>query len=226
MASYRTPPAETMSLEDLNDYLSSDRAPPECMLLSDLDGFLTGIAAGPEIIPPSEWLPVVWGGEEPQFDDEGHAQAVLRVITNRYNAIVRGIDEKAVEPVFWHSEDTVVGADWAYGFAQAILLREKTWEKMMRSEAGMMMFPIMLLYEGEELFDELDVDPGEERPSVEDVIDMLPGCVISIAEYWRMSPSEREEFTVDLHAISKVGRNDLCPCGSGKKFQDCCGTIH
>jgi uncharacterized protein YecA (UPF0149 family) len=58
------------------------------------------------------------------------------------------------------------------------------------------------------------------------VIDMLPGCVISIAEYWRMSPSEREEFTVDLHAISKVGRNDLCPCGSGKKFQDCCGTIH
>ncbi|MBR2151422.1 MAG: SEC-C domain-containing protein [Prevotella sp.] len=21
----------------------------------------------------------------------------------------------------------------------------------------------------------------------------------------------------------KVGRNDLCPCGSGKKFKHCCG---
>jgi preprotein translocase subunit SecA len=21
---------------------------------------------------------------------------------------------------------------------------------------------------------------------------------------------------------SKVGRNDLCPCGSGKKYKDCC----
>jgi uncharacterized protein len=23
----------------------------------------------------------------------------------------------------------------------------------------------------------------------------------------------------------KVGRNDLCPCGSGKKFKHCCGKI-
>ena len=22
---------------------------------------------------------------------------------------------------------------------------------------------------------------------------------------------------------SKVGRNDLCPCGSGKKYKKCCG---
>ena len=22
--------------------------------------------------------------------------------------------------------------------------------------------------------------------------------------------------------VSKVGRNDLCPCGSGKKFKQCC----
>jgi preprotein translocase subunit SecA len=23
----------------------------------------------------------------------------------------------------------------------------------------------------------------------------------------------------------KVGRNDPCPCGSGKKFKQCCGKI-
>jgi uncharacterized protein len=23
----------------------------------------------------------------------------------------------------------------------------------------------------------------------------------------------------------KVGRNELCPCGSGKKFKHCCGKI-
>ena len=23
--------------------------------------------------------------------------------------------------------------------------------------------------------------------------------------------------------IHKVGRNDLCPCGSGKKYKKCCG---
>ena len=26
-----------------------------------------------------------------------------------------------------------------------------------------------------------------------------------------------------IKIISKVGRNDLCPCGSGKKYKKCCG---
>jgi preprotein translocase subunit SecA len=26
-----------------------------------------------------------------------------------------------------------------------------------------------------------------------------------------------------VHVGSKVGRNDLCPCGSGKKYKKCCG---
>ena len=35
-------------------------------------------------------------------------------------------------------------------------------------------------------------------------------------------------FYVDGHAISpvksnKIGRNDPCPCGSGKKYKKCCG---
>jgi preprotein translocase subunit SecA len=24
--------------------------------------------------------------------------------------------------------------------------------------------------------------------------------------------------------LPKVGRNDLCPCGSGKKYKKCCGV--
>ena len=43
----------------------SDHAPDDRMGLSDLDGFLTGIVVGPELILPSEWLPVIWGGQEP-----------------------------------------------------------------------------------------------------------------------------------------------------------------
>ncbi|MEG1146749.1 MAG: SEC-C metal-binding domain-containing protein, partial [Bacilli bacterium] len=23
--------------------------------------------------------------------------------------------------------------------------------------------------------------------------------------------------------VSKIGRNELCPCGSGKKYKQCCG---
>ncbi|HWS13947.1 MAG TPA: SEC-C metal-binding domain-containing protein [Rhodocyclaceae bacterium] len=27
-----------------------------------------------------------------------------------------------------------------------------------------------------------------------------------------------------MHAAPKVGRNDPCPCGSGKKYKKCCGA--
>ena len=66
---------EHVDLEVLDAFLESDRAPQDCMQLSDLDGFLTGIAIGPELIMPSEWLPVVWGGEEgPSFADQADRQ--------------------------------------------------------------------------------------------------------------------------------------------------------
>lgn len=28
-----------------------------------------------------------------------------------------------------------------------------------------------------------------------------------------------------VHSFSKVGRNDPCPCGSGKKFKKCCADL-
>ncbi len=36
--------------------------------------------------------------------------------------------------------------------------------------------------------------------------------------------SVKRQYNVDNTAISqKVGRNDPCPCGSGKKYKKCCG---
>ena len=65
-----------IDLDALDDYLMSDHAPDDSMGLSDLDGFLTGIVVGPELILPSEWLPVIWGGEEPEFETEDEMRTV------------------------------------------------------------------------------------------------------------------------------------------------------
>ena len=34
---------------------------------------------------------------------------------------------------------------------------------------------------------------------------------------------EKTEKVKPIQAQGKVGRNDPCPCGSGKKFKACCG---
>ena len=38
--------------------------PDECMDIVTLEGFLSALAIGPELVPPSVWLPLVWGGEK------------------------------------------------------------------------------------------------------------------------------------------------------------------
>ena len=44
-----------------------------------------------------------------------------------------------------------------------------------------------------------------------------------------LSPERRHEITKEFRAAkvyikeNKVGRNDPCPCGSGKKYKQCCG---
>jgi len=82
-------PLDRVDLEALDRFLMSDRSPSDSMMLSDLDGFLTGIVIGPELVLPSEWLPLVWGGEAPEFADESEAKAVLAAIMARYNEFLR-----------------------------------------------------------------------------------------------------------------------------------------
>src|SRR5260221_9476783 len=98
-------PVDHIDLEALERFLMSDRSPPDSMMLSDLDGFLTAIAVGPELVLPSEWMPVIWGGDEPVFADDAEMQAVLGGIMSRYNEILRHIADRTFEPIVWGPPD-------------------------------------------------------------------------------------------------------------------------
>jgi uncharacterized protein len=75
---------DRIDLEALDKFLMSNRSPPDSMMLSELDGFLTGLAIGP-MVPPSEWLPLIWGGDAPEFADLDEANAILAHMMARYN---------------------------------------------------------------------------------------------------------------------------------------------
>lgn len=40
---------------------------------------------------------------------------------------------------------------------------------------------------------------------------------------WYFVDGEMVAPETEVHQSPKVGRNDPCPCGSGKKFKKCCG---
>jgi uncharacterized protein len=151
----------------------------------DLDGFLTGVVVGPHLILPSEWLPVIWGGEEPEFETEAEMQTVLGTIVGRYNeiAVCFSTDPDEFDPIFWEGpEGEVIASDWAGGFLDAVALRPAAWEPLIESDnAGILMAPLFLLNGDMEIAD----NAADENELLAEASDMIPTCIAGIHEFWR-----------------------------------------
>jgi uncharacterized protein len=210
------------NLEALDDFLMSDQASDDGMMLSDLDGFLTGLAIGPELIPPSEWLPMVWGGEEPVFDDPAQAQSILGFIMSRYNEILGQLADGVIEPIFMETPaGEVIASDWAEGFLQAIRMRAEAWEKLFKSEKHVhSLVPILALCCDEDGESLLRLPEEVDNEFLADAGDLIPVCIFEIAAFWRAARSAPQRRSTG----PKTGSNDPCPCGSGRKFKKCCGA--
>ena len=122
--------------------------------------------------------------------------------------------------------------DWVEGFLQAITLRADAWKPLFTSKRdGKLLFPIILSLCCDEIGESLlGLPPPAEDSIVEVPPQLIPGCVMEIAAYWRRNRPEQTSILLQAgprlaphRATTKIGRNDACPCGSGKKFKKCCG---
>ena len=221
-------PAGPVDLEALDQFLMSDASPEDCMQLSDLDGFLTGIAIGPELVMPSEWLPAIWGGDEPVFEEQEQAQTVIGTIMGRYNEILRALntDPEAYEPLFWEGPDgEVIAADWAEGFVDAIRLRPEAWRPLLEDrEALVMLMPILALCGDDEGGSPLELDLEEDADLLAQAPELIPACVAGMHGFWKERRGRPDAAGTRRAKSAKVGRNDPCPCGSGRKYKRCCGA--
>lgn len=178
-------------IEALDAYLLSDRSPPDCMDLSELDGFLAGVAAGPEEIQAEEWLPVVWDGEEPEFDSEDEANQIMGAILDRYSAITAALagDQESFVPLFWEAADgTPVVDEWAIGFMRAVSLRADAWDPVLKDEdSAILLIPIGIVA-GQALGEE---DPQLRIPeeAMDDLMEdgdmMMAACAVGLYNFWR-----------------------------------------
>jgi uncharacterized protein len=214
-------PAGPVDLEVLDQFLMSEASPENCMQLSDLDGFLTGIAIGPELIKPSEWLPAIWGDDEPVFENEEQVQTVIGAIMGRYNEILRELDTdpEAYAPIVWKGPDgEVIAADWAEGFRDAVRLRQDAWQPLFEDRQAN-----VVLCDEPEGGPLLKLKPEELAALRAEAANRIPACVLGIDMFWK---NRRGRPTAGAGPVKrpKVGRNDPCPCGSGRKYKRCCGA--
>lgn len=221
-------------LEELEAFLSSPALEDRSMDLSMLEGYLTAIVIGPRTIMPSEWMPRIWdryeGEQGPEFADLEQAHHITALVLRFYNGVIRCFmeDPASFEPLFW--QDVVWGAaEWCEGFLAGTAFCEKEWSGLWQA-----------LPDLHEPFVRLGTDEGlagiRDQQEAQALMDAIEPAFVASHAIWFSRRQQRPEGlvrdTVDHGPAAgpwrrpdpKIGRNDPCPCGSGKKFKKCCGA--
>jgi uncharacterized protein len=189
--------------------------------ISELDGFLTAIISGPVALAPSDWLPVLWGEHEPEWTSPEEAEAKISLVLRHMNGIVNTLLEapQEFEPIVLEVEEgeaTVTSVEeWCLGYMKGVGLAMSAWQQG-GQEVMDLLFPIMVFTtaEGRERLAQLDA--GE----LETLKRSLPAAVRKLHAFWLQ---RREQGATPITRDEpRVGRNDPCPCGSGRKFKKCC----
>ena len=202
----------------------------EPMLLSELDGFLAGILVCPELIMPSEWLPIVLGqnGENAGvFENENAIQETIRLVLKHYNVLSGELQRGSgrYRPVSDADprHDEVLWELWIAGFQRAMALRPDSWLAIARDtedqEAAVAIAGMIALVTIADREPSTDPAPMQAEALTEAAPDLIPEWVETLNR-WRMRNSTDQP---QLVTSTKVGRNEPCPCGSGKKYKKCCG---
>lgn len=204
----------------------------EAMGLSEFDGFCAGLLVSPDLVMPGEWLSRVWGeeeGGEPVFDDLGDARKTIAMLTDHYNDVARMLHGRqggyaAIYDVDTRHDETLWEI-WVEGFMAAIELRPESWMAMARDldEDAEAAFSCMIVL--------IDIARGESdlpAETIEELTvkaqDLIPGLVETLYDArLRLDQGPLAAPGAGPATRGKTGRNEPCPCGSGRKYKKCCG---
>src|ERR1019366_2192283 len=111
-------------------------------------------------------------------------------------------------------------------FTRGMGMRHDGWAELVNDEEhGGCLIPMMMLCHEHDEDPEMRPKPISPEKREEVIVHMAAGLVAAY-RYFREHRQAHigTTFTPEPRRYApKVGRNDLCPCGSGKKYKRCCG---
>ena len=220
-------------LDHLRQFLKNCKG-GKAMNIEELDGFFSALIAGPEIVTPNEYMPEVFGSETAethQFESLEEGNEILGLLMRHWNDIAGTLSKgKVYLPLLLEDENGVGhGNDWARGFIRGTRLRHDGWAELLADDDhGGCMIPMLMLYHEHDEDPSMRPKPIDSEQREEVIASMAAGLVrayLFFRQHWQPDVSRGSE---PRRTNSKIGRNDPCPCGSGKKYKRCCGgaTIH
>jgi uncharacterized protein len=228
--------------------------PEAAMSAEMADGYLTACVIGPEQPLSFEWLAAIFKQYElPVCADTAVQARLFELLEMRMRDIRWRIniprEESTPDSIFTPLQAELLPneiivpyqfdkkrrrlgpwmlKDWAQGFRQRIA-EDNAWAPLFESPDDMLALSVVLIYEQ-------GYNPNQAQTRLEnntELLGYLVSTLHSIHEFWSAWTEEHpfgiegDDYAVDepyVRDSPKIGRNDPCPCGSGKKYKKCCGA--
>ncbi|HEX7664358.1 MAG TPA: UPF0149 family protein [Polyangiaceae bacterium] len=179
------------------------------------DGFFTTLAIGPDAVVPSTWMPELL--EDFEFVDDAEAEWGNDMLREYAKDVARAIRED--EAICPEPDDEEGCADFSEGMLAGSRLHP-SWAQDEDAIALLLPFAVLsgalpdkdVELDPDSPIKDLDAWKKHQRESLEDHVAMLD-------EHFEITRA-----AAPAKADAKPGRNDVCPCGSGKKYKKCHGA--
>lgn len=224
-------PLTEADLDRLELLLEEEVFAGEAMRLDEVQAMLCAIVSGPVPVPPGEWLPEALGSQGLVAEGNPVVAETLELLMRMNNDIAAALlDNETVSPILYPLEEDSEEYDfaaWADSYVYGAGLAGDWYDLAGKhaDDLSELLEPMFLLNgmlkEDAEKNGDRWFSPAEEARLVADIQENLPVVVQTLYNFWR---AKRGAATVQRSEEEKVGRNDPCPCGSGKKFKQCCGS--
>jgi uncharacterized protein len=186
-----------------------------------LHGMLYALAIGPDAFPPAEqWIALALD-EDPDAPG-APADELLGLLARFGQKTLDDVRAERAEPLLYAlRRGRADYRSWCEGFLIGVNASESDWFSYGEpDDFDELLGPIELLADALPQDARKRMSPEQWRRRLLDAEAQLPATLERLRAFWTIV---REPPATVRREGSKVGRNDPCPCGSGRKFKQCHG---
>jgi uncharacterized protein len=223
-------PLTDSDLDRLEALLEDEIFDGEAMFLDEIQAMLCAVVSGPAPVPPAVWLAEVLGKGEKPGNDPRISETIELLMRFNNDIAAALLADETISPILYPVDEDGEKYDyqiWADSYILGAGLAGDWYELAGKhaEDLSELLEPLFLLNgmlkEDVEQSGERWFSPAEEAALVTDIEENLPLIVQALYNFWRNKRLGPNAPT--RHAGPQSGRNDPCPCGSGRKFKQCCG---
>jgi uncharacterized protein len=210
-------------LDTLNTLLARTPPPLEPMDAVIIDGYLAGVSVQPRIVPIAEWLPGIFdleGRALPQDHDPAWFARCRALIERRFEVMNADLaDSGWFDPVIVDVDTTPPASEYEAPLTDA---GRALGPWLVGLHLALARFPQLRERDDPRVAQALEaLDALMKHDDAGRAVDTL---VKTVASLWATTEPARYEVRTIRRSVPKVGRNEPCPCGSGRKYKACHGA--